>query len=132
MMEYEDTTVRICAVCGRQQATDEQWDTVPQGEGEELCWGGDQCELNAVDWRARYLNAKAEGEAAAAQLSMALRLANDAGKVCATILYNIRQRHGFMLPPADLDAVERAYKAWDLTTTVTHAVLTGEKVGHEG
>ena len=37
--------ITLCALCFRPEATDEQWKTVPEDEGEELCWGrGANCE----------------------------------------------------------------------------------------
>lgn len=42
-----------CEVCDRPRATDEQWRDVPPGERDDLCWGREQCEAGAVDWRER-------------------------------------------------------------------------------
>lgn len=55
-----DKTRERCPVCDRPIATEEEWATVPEGEGEDLCWGtGDsQCLLQEQDWRARYLAEK--------------------------------------------------------------------------
>jgi hypothetical protein len=46
-----------CRVCDRVKATQEQFDTIPQGEGEHLCWGEwsqQQCQQEAVDWQFKY------------------------------------------------------------------------------
>lgn len=32
-----------CLVCGRPIATEEQWETLPEGEGIDLCWTGAEC-----------------------------------------------------------------------------------------
>jgi hypothetical protein len=48
-----------CEICDRPVASDEEWDTIPEGEGDHLCWGGMQCSMESVDWRARALKAEA-------------------------------------------------------------------------
>lgn len=47
-----------CETCDFPLATEEDWKTIPPGEGEHLCWGA--CEPE--DWRARALKAEAEVE----------------------------------------------------------------------
>lgn len=49
--------IERCEICDRLPASNEEWDTIPEGEGEHLCWG--DCERYAVDWRARALKAEA-------------------------------------------------------------------------
>jgi hypothetical protein len=46
-----------CEVCDRPVATDDQWRDVPEGERDDLCWGGIQCGEARVDWRARAMRA---------------------------------------------------------------------------
>ena len=49
--------IENCETCDRPPASDEEWDTISEGEGEHLCWG--DCYRYAVDWRARALAAEA-------------------------------------------------------------------------
>lgn len=52
-----------CPVCDRPKASQDDFDEVPEGAGEELCWGlwdFYQCEMKAVDWRARALAAEVD------------------------------------------------------------------------
>jgi hypothetical protein len=42
-----------CERCDKPVATDNDWVTTPEGEGEHLCWGS----CASVDWRARALAA---------------------------------------------------------------------------
>lgn len=46
-----------CHRCDRPIATQKDWDTIPEGDGEHLCWDSTRCE--PVDWRARALVAEA-------------------------------------------------------------------------
>jgi hypothetical protein len=34
-----------CVFCGRRAATDEEWESVNEGERPDLCWGPGECEL---------------------------------------------------------------------------------------
>lgn len=45
-----------CHDCDLPRASREDWDNIPEGEGEHLCWG--DCE--PIDWRQRCLDAEAE------------------------------------------------------------------------
>lgn len=45
-----------CETCDCPLATEEDWKTIPPGEGEHLCWGA--CEPE--DWRTRALTAEQE------------------------------------------------------------------------
>jgi hypothetical protein len=63
--------ITLCDRCFRPEATEDQWATVPEGEGEELCWGiGANCEQ--VDTWAflldRLVERTAERDAARADL----------------------------------------------------------------
>jgi len=40
----------ICDECGRPRATQEDYDTIPEGEGEGLCWGEWAPEQCRWDW----------------------------------------------------------------------------------
>ncbi len=53
------TVSKRCEVCDRVPASDEEWDTIPEEKGDQLCWGGYQCYTRPVDWRARALAAEA-------------------------------------------------------------------------
>jgi hypothetical protein len=53
-----------CEICDRVPASDEEWDTIPEGEGDHLCWEGPQCSNNAVDWRTRARKAEVERDKA--------------------------------------------------------------------
>lgn len=84
-----------CENCDLPLATDEDFQKIPPGEGEHLCWSryGTKCEPE--DWRARALAAEAErdqaridmeawkheAEAEQADFAMWFRLANDERKV---------------------------------------------------
>jgi hypothetical protein len=58
-----------CHRCDRQLATQADYDTLGEGEGEHLCWSewGSQCE--PVDWRARAQRAEAERDEARGHLA---------------------------------------------------------------
>ena len=47
-----------CPTCDRPKASPQDWENVPEGEGEHLCWGGTQCTSARVDWRERALKAE--------------------------------------------------------------------------
>lgn len=64
-------SARLCDVCNRPVATDDQWATVLGGEREDLCWGGAQCTTAAVDWHARALSAEAKVEQLSRELAEA-------------------------------------------------------------
>lgn len=46
-----------CNICNRIKAVEKDYITIPQGEGEHLCWGEwspQQCHQEAVDWQEKY------------------------------------------------------------------------------
>jgi len=47
-----------CPRCDQPVATAEQWRTVPEGEGDGICWGQTTGSCSPVDWRARALRAE--------------------------------------------------------------------------
>lgn len=49
-----------CYRCGRPEATEADYEFIPEGEGEHLCWGGDQCNATDAETIAR-LRAEREG-----------------------------------------------------------------------
>lgn len=84
-----------CDNCGLPLATDEEFQKIPPGEGEHLCWSRYRVKCEPEDWRARALAAEAErdqaridmelwkqeAEARQADFAMWFRLANDERKV---------------------------------------------------
>jgi hypothetical protein len=55
-----------CERCDKPVATDNDWVTTPEGDGEHLCWGSAVCA--SVDWRARALAAETERDALCAAI----------------------------------------------------------------
>lgn len=47
----------LCPRCDKQKATQRDYDHIPEGEGDHLCWAPFGSECEPVDWRARYLHA---------------------------------------------------------------------------
>mgnify|MGYP006287343987 CR=1 FL=1 len=49
-----------CPVCDLPLATDEDYQTIPAGEGEWLCWAAYGAKCDPIDWRERALRVQAE------------------------------------------------------------------------
>jgi hypothetical protein len=45
----------LCPRCDHPEATALAWAEIPEGQGEELCWGAENCDARRKDWRAEAL-----------------------------------------------------------------------------
>lgn len=125
-----------CEVCDRPRATDAQWRDVPPGERDDLCWGREQCEAGAVDWRERATLTRLDLAAAIARAERAeagLAALRDAGDEVRAALVDHKdpgRRYfasidalGAVL--ADTDAAAEAYRA-SVVEEETAAALRAE------
>lgn len=63
-----------CHACDRPLATQSDDDSIPEGQGEHLCWSDwnrGVCENEPVDWRARALQAESDRNAVCTALMWA-------------------------------------------------------------
>lgn len=78
-----------CVNCDRPRATQHDYDTIPGGEGEHLCWADYESSCEPEDWRERALKAERERDEARAALRTVAERQREA---CAQYLYSMGAR----------------------------------------